>query len=193
MFSFGQYGTVSLEFVFFEEFLSTSDLDVEKGVSHAKDGVGHCECDGEQWPIIIFFFAFQFYHSSTSPNPGLTRCHKASVSMSKYTHIYIKRGFSGSLSHSPGLLGRGNRSPYWEVYFTTGLFSLVIFHRFWFVCRSRCLNSLQWHKWCSSLSGALPKSIGWNRKSAARTIRTRLRGMIHSDFPTLLRTAISIV
>jgi len=34
-------GIVGLESIFFQELLPTSDLEVEKGVSHTKDGVGH--------------------------------------------------------------------------------------------------------------------------------------------------------
>ena len=48
MFFLGQYGVVGLEFVFFEEFLSTSDLDVEKRISHTKDSVGHREWGREE-------------------------------------------------------------------------------------------------------------------------------------------------
>lgn len=36
-----QDGIVGLEAVFFEEILSTSDLEVEKGISHTKYSVGH--------------------------------------------------------------------------------------------------------------------------------------------------------
>lgn len=43
-----QYGIVGLEFVLFKEFLSTGDLEVEKGISHTKDLVGHGGCDGKE-------------------------------------------------------------------------------------------------------------------------------------------------
>ena len=45
MFLLGQDGIVGFESVFFQELLSTSDLEVEKGVSETKDGVGHRGCE----------------------------------------------------------------------------------------------------------------------------------------------------
>jgi len=45
MFLLGQDGIVGLESIFFQELLSTGDLEVEKGISHTKDGVGHRGCE----------------------------------------------------------------------------------------------------------------------------------------------------
>ena len=44
----GQYGIVGLEFVFFEELLSTSNLEVEEGIPQTKNCVGHRREVGEE-------------------------------------------------------------------------------------------------------------------------------------------------
>jgi len=41
VFPLGQNGIVRFESIFFQKLLSTSDLEVEEGISHTKDGVRH--------------------------------------------------------------------------------------------------------------------------------------------------------
>lgn len=43
-----QDGIVGLEVITFEELLSTSDLEVKKGISNTKNGVSHRGRDGEE-------------------------------------------------------------------------------------------------------------------------------------------------